>query len=352
MINITHSVGGLTFVLIPLTFWFLLNSSIWAIILSIFLWQAMDMDLDKSWISKKKWFRSLSKIVQYWSNWHREQTHSIFFGLLIWLLTSPLSLYLSIVDQSSFIDNILIIITWVLSHWFLDMMNKKAIPLFYFPILNPIWKAKYYTWWNLIWTLFENISDYFETESKKYRSPTLWKVGTKLKKYSEKLKFNIWILVSSELEFKLITLPLLFLLFTLLIINWGVLLEKITASNNLIVHNVLFWLFIIFYWVIWNYLFINNWWLKDFFITAFKDDIKNWKWDDLKKLLWETNFTKIIIITVLLLSAYNNSQSYISNYGDFLWRLWLIFSDLKGWDGTLIERVLTFLKDVLVYLVL
>ena len=99
MINITHSIWWIAFVLLPLTFWMFIDSSIWAIVLSIFLWQAMDMDLEKSWISKKKGFRSLSKLVQFWSDWHREQTHSIFFCLLIALVTSPLSLYLAIVED-------------------------------------------------------------------------------------------------------------------------------------------------------------------------------------------------------------------------------------------------------------
>lgn len=352
MINITHSIWWIAFVLLPLTFWMFIDSSIWAIVLSIFLWQAMDMDLEKSWISKKKGFRSLSKLVQFWSDWHREQTHSIFFCLLIALVTSPLSLYLAIVDNSNFISNIFVIFLWVFSHWFLDMFNKKPIPLFYIPKINPISKAKYYTWWNFLWVFSENLSDYFINESKRYRSPGLWKIWQKLKRYSDKLKFDIWLTVSSEWEFRLVTLPLLGIFILLVIFNWEVLFDKITDSNNLLVHNVLFWIFIILYWVVGNYLFINNWWLKDFFITAFKEQgVNNWKWDDLKKLLWETNFTKIIIILILFLSTYYNADSYINNYWDFFGRLGLIFSELKEGDGTLIERILNFLKDILTYLI-
>lgn len=353
MINITHSIWGLSFVLLFLTFWLFLNVSIWVLLLSIYLWQIMDLDLEQSWISKKRWFRSLSKLVQYFSSWHRQETHSIYFSLIVWLLTSPISFYFSIVDWSSFLVNCFVISLWVFSHAFLDMLNIKAIPLFYIPKINPIWKAKYYTWSTFLSNLIENISDYFFKESKKYKSPSLASVWSFIKKQSNKVKFNFWLAVSSENEFKYITLPLIVILIWLVSLNWNIILQKVLEWGNLLTDNILFWLSLLLYSVIWNYFFIENWGFRDFIIVAvkYKWQLQFWKWWDLKKLLWEWNFTKILIWVIIVISLLLDHKTYIDNYWDFFYSIKISLDSLVSWNWNILERIMNFINDLLTYLV-
>jgi len=311
----------------------------------------MDLDLANSSISKKKGLRSLWKIIQFLSTEHRKETHSLFYAFSLMILFSPFSLYLSLADNSSFIDNSIIIFLGVLSHLVLDMFNKKPVPLFYFPKINTIKTASLYTWSSFFSVIIQNISDFFYNNSIKYRLTYFNTISIFLKKIALKVNLNFWLLVSSKKEFIFFTLPLFLWLISMIYFNKDLLHSKIVSSSNIILHNVIIWLVLLIYSVINNYLFIDNGWFKDFLISL-KNKPKYWKISDLKKIFWEWNFTKIIIIVTFLLSVFYNSQLFISNYWDFIWKIILIFNNINNPDNWFFENIIIFTKDILVHLIL
>jgi len=307
MINITHSLWWINLILILLSFWIIWDASIWIILLSIFLWQVMDLDHWNAWISKKFWLRSLSKTVCFLVQWHRRETHSFFYSALVALILIPLSFYLSIVDWSSILGNSLVIFFAVLSHWLLDMANLSPIPLFYVPIINPVWKARMYTYFNFLENIALNIWELFNSE--------------KIKIFSKNLHLKWGLKVSSDNEFKFVTLPLMILFFVLVFENWNYIQSKIFEWSELIINNIIFSLIIIIFSVRNNYFFKEEWGFKDFIYSIINnlDKPSYWRMSDLKKLFWEWNFTKIFTFIIVIYAIWLHPTEYLNNWLNFLY---------------------------------
>jgi len=303
MINITHSLWWINLILILISLWIINDASIWIIVFSIFLWQIMDLDHAWAWISKKVGLRSLSKTVISFTSWHRKETHSIFFALIVTIILLPISMYFSINDWSNLLGNSLVIFFSILSHALLDMFNKQEIPLFYVPIINPIWKAKWYTYYNFLSNIAENF--------------WLWNLKDKLRIKS----FNGWLEVSSEKEFWIFTMPLMIIFFILIFFKWDYITLKIYEWSQFIINHVYFSLIMLILSVKNNYLFKEKGWLKDFVsgLIRFSDKPEYWKWSDFSKIFWETNFTKIIIFLLIILSIINYPDQYVNNWIDSIY---------------------------------
>lgn len=316
MINITHSLGwiNLILLLILINFPLIVQASIWIIILSIFLWQIMDLDLKGSWISKKIWLRSISSIITFLTVWHRKETHSIFYSALIAFLLMPLNIYISLLDWSSLLWNFLVIFFAIFSHWLLDMANKEPIPLFYFPLINPIWKAKMYTYSNF----FNNIFNNFWISTNKWF-------------------FNIWLEVSSEKEFKFVTLPLIFLFFALCFLLFEELTIKIFEWSNLIIQHPIIWVLLLIYSSYNNFIFKETWGLPSMIYNILKNQ---WKFEyrnikDLKKVFWETNFTKILIFLLVIFSIFFHPQEFLNNFFNSFFQIkeYIEYQIFDSWES-------------------
>jgi len=335
MINITHSLWWINLILILISFWIIGDASIWIILLSIFLGQVMDLDLKNAWISKKKGLRSLSRTISFFSSWHRRETHSIFFSMIVAIVLLPLSLYLSIIDWSSLFWNTMVIFWAVFSHAILDMFNLSPIPLFYVPVINPIEKAKLYTYYNFLQNFIWNIWHYLKIN---------W-----LKEKSNKLLLKGGLLVSSESEFKYVTFPLMVLFIILIITNLEYVQYKIYEWRELIINNVLFSLFIIIFSVKNNYFFKDKWWFKDFVynILKYSDKPEYWKWWDLLKMFWESNFTKIFTFIIVLTAIAINPTEYLNNWLNFFYSSFEYIKWIFDWEWNIIKKIITFFNYVL-----
>lgn len=313
MINITHSVGGLGIVM----FWIFLTifqaASIWILILSVYLGQLMDIDTKDSSISKKIGLRSIGAGIRLLISGHRKETHSFFFAFCVTILLSPLSFYFSLLDRSDFLVNSLLIFTAVSSHALLDLGNRQGVPLFYIPYLNPLSKAKFYSLWNT-------------------------KIGG--------------IEVGGENEFYRVTLPFVLLCIFLFIIQFDLYYEKILIGSEFILQNIAFSLFLLVYSIWGNYLFTSENGFKDFIYslyTGFKNnDLSQVYWDSPRKILWESNFTKILTSLLLLFSISFNGPLFFAAVGDFFLEKYYLVVGLFYGDGNFITRIAETIHQILI----
>lgn len=293
----THTVWAFSLSLLFVSLGIISNASIWAILFSVYLGQLMDIDMKGSSISKKIGLRSIGIFIRMFVKKHREETHSLFFSIITTIFLSPLAYIFSVADGSSFFSNLFIFFLGIFSHLILDFFNNQPVPVFYFPILNPISKAKKYS--------LKNIT-----------------------------KGKFWGLdVGSEQEFKIVTLPLLFISILIIYFDFDLFKYKIIEGSNLIVNNIGLTLILCIYVLKDNY-FIRKGWFKDFLYSiygAFKEGgkLSYIKFDYLKNILWESNFTTALISLLLLFSIWFNSQEFINNVWGLISKTVINFELLK-----------------------
>lgn len=346
MTNATYSLGVIALIFIFITLGLLTWTSIWILPLSIYLSSIINLSDNEDSYTQKKWFRSLSKFIQEYTSWPKEETHSFYFVFLISLCLLPITIYLNRVDWSSIIDNTLMVIIWLSSHLIISMFSERGIPLFYCPKINPIWKAQYYTWNNFLSNIFKGLSDIIYNQAKKTTKWTLNSLWGKMKEVSKKTSFNFKMSDEQNPNESLIfTLPLLVLVILLIFMNIWYIHIKLLNNATLLTSNILLSIFLIIYSIRWNYLLRSEGWLKDF-IEGLIDKSNNWS--DLLEILESENLTKISLLLVLIWTLFFNYTTILVNIENTFTQMQLSLT-LEG--DNIVEKGVNFFSKILDYLI-